>query len=197
MGQISRTPASWRYLAAIHAVDLEELPRRSWAKGATWNECQHNSWFFLPWHRMYLHYFEQIVRQTIADLGGPDDWALPYWDYSDPDRENVRRLPPAFREPQMPSGDPNPLFVSERRPAMNEGGELPEALVDTGEAMAMRFFDRLRIDVDPRPEEIFLATGIGDPELVGITLKEGPACSRFRPTGASTWLSEAVSRRAG
>jgi tyrosinase len=87
-------PTSWRYLANIHGVDLRELPLSSWPRGATWNECQHNSWFFLPWHRIYLHYFEQIVRQTIVNLGGPDDWALPYWDYSDPDRENVRRLTP-------------------------------------------------------------------------------------------------------
>lgn len=70
-------PTSWRYLATIHDT-----------------ECQHYSWFFLPWHRIYLHYFERVIRQTIADLGGPSDWALPYWNYSDPDGSNVRKLPP-------------------------------------------------------------------------------------------------------
>jgi tyrosinase len=87
-----------------------------------------------------LHYFESVVRQTIADLGGPDDWALPYWDYSDPQRPNVRRLPPAFREPQMPSGDPNPLFVSERAPDINQGGELDPRFVNTDDAMAETSF---------------------------------------------------------
>jgi tyrosinase len=126
-------PTSWRYLAAIHGTNIE---RSRWPRGATWNECQHFSWFFLPWHRIYLHYFESVVRQTIADLGGPDDWALPYWDYSDANRPNVRRLPPAFREPQMPSGDPNPLFVTQREPAINQGEEMEAADVDTGPAMS-------------------------------------------------------------
>jgi tyrosinase len=130
-------PTSWRYLAEVHGASI---PRRRWPQGATWNECQHFSWFFLPWHRIYLHYFESVVRQTIADLDGPDDWALPYWDYSDPDRENVRRLPPAFREQRMPSGDPNPLFVSERVTDINQGGELPARFVNTDAAMAETSF---------------------------------------------------------
>jgi len=130
-------PTSWRYLAEIHGTSI---PRRRWPQGATWRECQHNSWFFLPWHRIYLHYFEQVVRHTIADLGGPGDWALPYWDYSDSERENVRRLPPAFREQRMPSGDPNPLFVSERATDINQGGALDPQLVRTDLAMAETSF---------------------------------------------------------
>jgi tyrosinase len=84
-------PTSWRHLAAIHGI---RIPRSSWPRGATWRECQHSSWFFLPWHRIYLHYFESVVRRTIVALGGPGDWALPYWDYSDPQRPDVRKLPP-------------------------------------------------------------------------------------------------------
>ena len=130
-------PTSWRYLAAIHGTNVEP---NLWPQGATWQECQHFSWFFLPWHRIYLHYFESVVHQTIANLGGPDDWALPYWDYSDPNRPNVRRLPPAFKEPRMPSGDPNPLFVTQRRPDINQGEEMDAAAVDIGPAMAETFF---------------------------------------------------------
>jgi len=200
-GEDLSDPTSWRYLANIHGVDLEELPRRRWPRGATWNECQHNSWFFLPWHRIYLHYFEQVVRQTIVDLSGPDDWALPYWDYSDPEREDVRRLPPAFREQQMPSGEPNPLFVGERGTTdfsvtnINQGGELPEALVDTGDAMAMRFFSRLRIDVDPRSEEIFLATGFGGPTTGWNHVEGRPGVLEISPhggvhVGVGGWMSD-------
>ena len=133
-------PTSWRYLAAIHGTFIQ---RSDWPQGATWNECQHSSWFFLPWHRIYLHYFERVVRQTIVDLGGPNDWALPYWDYSDPQRPNVRKLPPAFREPQMPSGDTNPLFVSERsqqNPDINGGERLDASDVEIGDAMAETSF---------------------------------------------------------
>ena len=115
--------------------------------GPTWNECQHFSWFFLPWHRIYLHYFESVVRQTIADLGGPDDWALPYWDYSDANRPIVRKLPPAFREPRMPSDDPNPLsgdtnplFVTQRASVINQGEEMDATDVEIGPAMAETFF---------------------------------------------------------
>ena len=139
-GRPRANPTSWRYLAAIHGTSIA---RSDWPQGATWHECQHSSWFFLPWHRIYLHYFERIVRRTIVDLGGPDDWALPYWDYSDPDRPKVRKLPPAFRKRQMPSGDPNPLFVSERRqqnPDINGGGSLDASDVETGAAMAETSF---------------------------------------------------------
>jgi tyrosinase len=159
-------PTSWRHLAAIHGI---RIPRSSWPRGATWRECQHGSWFFLPWHRIYLHYFESVVRRTIVALGGPGDWALPYWDYSDPQRPDVRKLPPAFREPRMPSGDPldppvNPLFVSERRTTpldINQGDELPTALVDTGDAMAMRYFSSPIVDEDP--SDPFRTAGFGGP----------------------------------
>ena len=130
-------PTSWRYLAEIHGTFLSQS---GWPSGATWNECQHFTWFFLPWHRIYLHYFESVVRQTIADLGGPDDWALPYWDYSDANRPNVRKLPPAFRESLMPSGDQNPLFVTQRASVINQGEEMDATDVEIGPAMAETFF---------------------------------------------------------
>jgi tyrosinase len=139
-GRAQKDPTSWRYLASIHGTFMQ---RSDWPQGVTWNECQHSSWFFLPWHRIYLHYFERIVRRTIVDLGGPDDWALPYWDYSDPQRPNARSLPRAFREPQMPSGDPNPLFVSERsqqNPDINNGGRLDALDVEIGDAIAETSF---------------------------------------------------------
>lgn len=125
-------PTSWRYLAAVHGTDI---PRSRWPRGATWNECQHSSWFFLPWHRIYLFYFERVVRQTVVSLGGPRDWALPYWDYSDTQRPDVRRLPPAFRQQRMPSGDSNPLFISARERRMNEGSALPGSFVDISAAL--------------------------------------------------------------
>jgi tyrosinase len=83
-------PRSWRHLAAIHGAAAG-----GWPPGARWNECEHGSWYFLPWHRVYLHHFEKIVRQAVIDSGGPSNWALPYWNYSDPARPNVVKLPPA------------------------------------------------------------------------------------------------------
>ncbi|HUE84780.1 MAG TPA: tyrosinase family protein [Vicinamibacterales bacterium] len=115
-------PTSWRYQAAIHAYDRsrdrlrqqgEALPSLA-DQRRFWNQCQHASWFFLPWHRMYLAYFEQIVQAAITALAGPDDWALPYWNYSDTANPRARRLPLAFTLPAMPNGDPNPLRIDAR-----------------------------------------------------------------------------------
>src|SRR4051812_42298270 len=67
---------SWAYQGAIHARDPQgEDPD-------FWDQCQHQTWYFLPWHRGYLTWFEQIVQAAITELGGPSGWALPYWNYS-------------------------------------------------------------------------------------------------------------------
>ena len=72
-------PTSWRYQAAIHdylrgsdpnAKPADKLPSASDQK-TFWSQCQHGSWYFLPWHRMYLAYFEQVVAATVQHLGGP------------------------------------------------------------------------------------------------------------------------------
>jgi tyrosinase len=115
-------PTSWRYQAAIHdylrgsdpnAKPGDTLPSAS-DQQTFWAQCQHASWYFLPWHRMYLACFEQVVAATVQHLGGPADWALPYWNYSDAANPNARKLPPAFRAPSMPNGKPNPLRIPSR-----------------------------------------------------------------------------------
>ncbi len=111
-------PRSWRYQAAVHgydrnadpyATDADSLPSPA-ERRKYWSQCQHFSWFFLPWHRGYLAAFEQIVRAEIVALGGPEDWALPYWNYSDVTNPARARLIRAeFREPRLPDGDENAL----------------------------------------------------------------------------------------
>ncbi|MFZ6744380.1 tyrosinase family protein [Undibacterium sp. JH2W] len=96
-------PTSWSYQAGIHGFNKDNP---YWAhvgpvpspgqQTEYWKQCQHGSWYFLPWHRMYLAYFEQIVAKTIVDLGGPTDWSLPFWNYSDSNNPNATKLPPAF-----------------------------------------------------------------------------------------------------
>ena len=133
-------PTCWRHLAEAHG---SSIARARWPAGALWRECQHFTWFFLPWHRIYLHHFEKIVRATIVSLGGPADWALPYWNYSEPTRPQTRSLPPAFRDRTIggvPGGDPNRLFVTERRPSINAGGSLEQGRVNTSDAFAENLF---------------------------------------------------------
>ena len=111
----STDPTSWTFQAAMHGTYAPTPP------GALWNQCQHGSWFFLPWHRMYLYWFERIVRSIVVSHGGPSDWALPFWNYSGPDPHN--KVPPAFRLPTWNPGTgnaPNPLYTSHRAPAYND-----------------------------------------------------------------------------
>ena len=89
-------PRSWSYQANIHGTFL---PQGQWLD--LFYTCEHHTDFFWPWHRMYLYWFEQIIR----DQSGNPDFALPYWDYSDPTKQF---LPEPFRDPD------NSLYVSRR-----------------------------------------------------------------------------------
>jgi len=120
-------PLGWRYQAAIHEYpdgsDPYADPNDVFPKDREdfWNQCQHGGWYFLPWHRMYLFHFERIVAQAIKDLGGPDDWALPYWNYSDTSNPDAMKLPPAFVSEKLPDGSPNALYVAQRAPIQEDG----------------------------------------------------------------------------
>jgi len=75
---------------------------RSWTRQAQihLNFCPHGNWLFLPWHRAYLYFFEEICRQ----LSGNNDFALPYWNWS--------------KDPQVPAafwgGSSNALYDGNR-----------------------------------------------------------------------------------
>ena len=131
-------PTSWRYQAAIHGFDITEpawattdpLPSAA-QQTKYWNQCQHGTWYFLPWHRMYLAYFEQTVAATVVLLGGPKGWSLPFWNYSDPTVATARQLPGAFTDATAPFGGPNPLRRA-RPNIANSGNQLPLADVQLG-----------------------------------------------------------------
>ena len=46
--------------------------------------------------------------------GGPADWGLPYWNYSDTKTSGATAIPKEFTDQTMPDGSPNPLFVEAR-----------------------------------------------------------------------------------
>lgn len=86
-----------------------------------WNQCQHATWYFLPWHRGYLLGIESVLRDAIIELGGPKDWALPYWDYNDPNHTDSNKnilIPPAFTAKTLIDVDQseikNPLYIAQR-----------------------------------------------------------------------------------
>ena len=54
-------PQNWFRNAFIHLMD-----------------CPHGNWWFFVWHRGYIGYFEE----TIRNLSGDTTFALPYWDWT-------------------------------------------------------------------------------------------------------------------
>src|ERR1700745_4015319 len=71
---------SWTFLAGIHGFDQatwaslgyvdpsKPLPNKA-LQDTYWIQCQHQSWYFLPWHRGYVWSFETIVRAGVVSLG--------------------------------------------------------------------------------------------------------------------------------
>lgn len=109
-------PTSWTYQAAIHGTSATPVQ-------TAWSTCQHNTTFFLSWHRMYLCFFERILRKA----SGMPGLGLPYWNYSDAADATARFLPTAFRNPANAT---NPLFTSNRNAAINAGtGQLTASAV--------------------------------------------------------------------
>lgn len=116
-------PTSWLYQANIHGT--YDTPAQQ-----AWNTCQHGTFFFLSWHRMYLYFFERILRKASGD----PNFALPFWDYTDPAQ---RAIPAALR---TPANAQNPLFVAERAPGINQGAQVPASATTFNQAMAFTNF---------------------------------------------------------
>jgi tyrosinase len=74
-------PVIEAYKSAVSAMKaLPSSDPRNWTNQASihLNHCPHQNWWFLPWHRAYLLYFERICRK----LSGYNDFALPYWNWT-------------------------------------------------------------------------------------------------------------------
>ena len=113
-------------IRAIYAGRPPTDPHRKLAE-LMWDGCQAHSenptqpnyfqeQFFLPWHRYYVYYFEQIIRGVLQNA----DFALPYWDYLGGPPAS-RSIPEEFRNPA------SPLFRPNRNPGVNDG-----AAIDVG-----------------------------------------------------------------
>jgi tyrosinase len=126
----SETPDSYFFWGAMHWWpghdwefwnDLAPAPQNEY-----WSHCTHGpasvEKYFLPWHRAYIYFYEVIIRAQVAALGGPEDWALPYWNYSfykpdnDPNGPWPRSaLPWIFCQPTLRDDTPNPLYLDPTR----------------------------------------------------------------------------------
>jgi tyrosinase len=69
------------YAKAVRAMlALPPEDPRNWYRHAMLHtmDCPHGNWWFLPWHRGYIGWFERICRELSGDPG----FALPYWDWT-------------------------------------------------------------------------------------------------------------------
>jgi tyrosinase len=127
-------PTSWLYQANIHGTT--DTPAQT-----AWSTCRHDSLLFLAWHRMYLYYFERILRKASGD----PSFNLPYWNYSDAAQ---RFLPLPFRSPANAT---NPLFVSQRAPGINNGTtQLSSSAVSFANAFSFINFDTSSLSFSAR-----------------------------------------------
>lgn len=76
----------------LHGKKIED-PRNMYRYAMTHTmDCPHGNWWFLPWHRGYMGYFEQICREVT----GVKEFAIPYWDWS-----AVQQVPGVMYEPWL------------------------------------------------------------------------------------------------
>lgn len=125
-------PRSWTFQWYTHWVNGattkdDEVMRIFPSPGAPrnlaeemWNTCQahgddEDENLFFPWHRLYVLYFESIVRS----VSGVYSFTLPYWNYSVNNSTIRGVIPPEFTRP----GDPvyGSLYVAGRNPGVNNG----------------------------------------------------------------------------
>jgi len=124
---------------------------------ATWCTCQHGTIQFLTWHRMYLFYFEQVLRQAAGD----PNLRLPFWDY-----ETDGHIPPAYRSPTyVNSGGTtvaNPLYVANRQAQLNAGtAALASSVTSTAGAMPSTTYNPFNSAIEQTPHgAVHCATGV-------------------------------------
>ena len=121
---IQRSPENAALITALFSGLTDQTPPDELAK-LIWETCKHSTQstkepHFLSWHRIYLYFFERVLRKASGD----PDFALPYWDYSNdavdaPDpTTSPRRLPSIFIVPTLQTQGggqiANPLFEPKR-----------------------------------------------------------------------------------
>jgi tyrosinase len=131
----AQDPCSWTFWWYIHAIPVPKptaiqqvfgsgsSPAKDLAQ-KTWWTCQphqngQNTDNFLPWHRMYVYFFEETIRAVLHD----NSFTLPYWNYS-PGLPGSQSgvMPQTFRSPNDPSLAS--LYVQNRNSGVNTGSPI-------------------------------------------------------------------------
>ena len=148
-------PTSWYYQGAMHWIPDTIINNHLCDSYHTtkdikegWDNCTHTpsgqeKIHFLIWHRLYTYHFEKIVRR----LSGYQDFALPYWDYTNSTGNN-RQLPDMFRDRS------SSLYEVARYEPLNNGepvsGEIERAL-DITKLMSYSNFEMFSNNMNAAP----------------------------------------------
>jgi tyrosinase len=147
----SESPESYFFWGAMHwwpGNDWELWNGRPGDPQLTyWSHCTHDpndlEKYFLPWHRIYIYFFEVIIRAKVQSLGGPEGWAIPFWDYSGDYQASAAsgkwpnaRLPWAFCQTELPDGSKNPLYLDVTRRGLQP--VWPQGWPNAGQPMFFR-----------------------------------------------------------
>jgi len=81
-------PRNWEHQVRIHGTSRRFI------------NCEHGNWLFLAWHRAFLHYHEEIIREVT----GNEAFALPYWNWLD-----NGSLPALFRRAPFTNSSRTPV----------------------------------------------------------------------------------------
>lgn len=114
------------------------------AQAGVWGTCTHHILSlpqFLPWHRLFLGYFEKIIEKVVGE-----PFALPYWGYLD---KNNRRLPEAF-VPQMIGGQSNPLYFAARTKRFLSEGLVESSITDLSDRKVAALLRNANLLRNPR-----------------------------------------------
>jgi hypothetical protein len=133
-------PLSWDFQGALHWTTLTPVK-------PVWDKCEHGTDFFWSWHRMYLYWFERIVRKMSEDK----DWAIPYWNWAP---GSDFKLPAPFRDTT------SDLYTVNRDPAINAGtGSLNPAAVSVTSSFSLTNFFSANGNIQGPHGSVHIETG--------------------------------------
>ena len=118
-------PVILAYRAGVKAMKAKPPANNmSWEFWATIHRdyCTHNNWYFFPWHRAYLHAFEQVCRAASGD----NTFMLPYWDWA-----ANPRVPAAFWGADNPLAHPRAVRPNDDLDSAAVGPTVVEQVLDT------------------------------------------------------------------
>jgi hypothetical protein len=83
LAQLDKTTCD-RYYAHMK---ISHVPDDGYTDGI-WGTCQHGNLNFLPWHRLYMNFYEKTLRLHSGD----NQLAVPYWNYFDETNPRLKGL---------------------------------------------------------------------------------------------------------